>query len=196
MIPEADRPPSALLEIGVLAKGLFDAAYSSDWSAAAERVRALNESASALPDTLLKPELVAQLRSRLEHVGQTVSAHQRIETMDDANAITRLVADLAARFERRVPYDAVMLGYYGRQLELGIASGQPSTLSQASGDLSSTWDRLEPKILELGAVDEVRRFTDILVQLEAAQRPAEFIAPTRAALAGADRIEKLFRSSN
>jgi hypothetical protein len=193
-IPATERPPSGLAEIGESAKLLFDAAYALDWGAAADRIQALNESASALPATLPKPDLVAQLRSRLDAVRQTVSMHQRIETMDDANGMTRLVADLAAEFQTQVPYEVVMLGYYGRQLELGIASARPSTLTQASTDLRSTWNRIEPAIERRGHIDDARRFTDIVVQLEGARRPADFVAPTRAELSEADRIEKLFRS--
>jgi hypothetical protein len=193
-IPSAERTPSSLVQIGELAKSLFDAADASDWSAAADGTQSLNESASELPDTLPKPDLVAQLRSRLDDVRQTVAMHQRIETMDDANGITRLVADMSGEFQPQVPYEAVMLGYYGRQLELGIASTKLATLTQASTDLRSTWNRIEPTIERRGHVDDARRFTDIVVQLEGARRPADFVAPARAELSEAGRIEKLFRS--
>lgn len=192
-IPVADRPPAALVQIGESAKSLFDAADASDWSTAGEWVQSLNESASALPDTLPKPDVVAQLRSRLEDVRQSVSAHQRIETMDDANGMTLRVAGLAAEFQTPVPYEAVMLGYYGRQLELGIASAQLSRLTQARTDLRATWNTFERVIERRGALDDARRFTDILVQLDGASRLADFVAPTRAELAEADRIEKLFQ---
>ena len=193
-IPAAERPPSSLTQIGESAKSLFDAAYASDWSAAANLMQSMSESASELPATLPKPDLVAQLQSRLGDVRQTISMHQRIETMDDANSLTRLVADLSAEFQTQVPYEAVMLGYYGRQLELGIASTRPASLTQASTDLRSTWNRIEPAIERRGHIDDARRFTDIVVQLEGARRPADFVAPTRAELSEADRIEKLFRS--
>ena len=193
-IPAADRPPSSLMQVGELAKSLFDAAYASDWSAAADSMQSLSESASELPATLPKPDLVAQLRSRLDDVKQTVGKHQRIETMDAANGITRLVADLSGEFQPQVPYEAVMLGYYGRQLELGIASTKLTTMTQASTDLRSTWNRIEPTIEQRGHIDDARRFTDIVVQLEGARRPADFVAPARAELSEADRIERLFRS--
>jgi hypothetical protein len=190
----ADRPPSALVQVGDVAASLFDAAESSDWGTAGEWVQSLNESASALPDTLPKPDVVAQLQSRLADVRQSASAHQRIETMDDANGITLRVADLAAEYQTPVPYEAVMLGYYGRQLDLGIASAQLSKVTQARTDLRATWERFERVIEGRGALDEARRFTDVLVQLDGAKRLADFVAPTRAERAEADRIEKLFRS--
>jgi hypothetical protein len=119
--------------------------------------------------------------------------HQRLDAMADANLVTRLVADLTAEFQTAVPYEAVMLGYYGHQLEVGIAAGQPSALAQAVADLRSTWNRIEPAIEQRGHIEEARRFTDIVVQLEGAKRPADFVAPTRAEFAEADRIVQLFR---
>jgi hypothetical protein len=35
--------------------------------------------------------------------------------MDAANEITRLVADPSGQLQTQVPYEAIMLGYYGRQ---------------------------------------------------------------------------------
>jgi hypothetical protein len=188
----ADRPPAALVQIGETATSLFDAAYASDWRTATEMVQALNESASALP-ALPKQDLVAQLQSLVQYVTQHVSGQQRVQTMDDANGLTRVVADLAATFQTQVPYEVVMLGYYGRQLELGIAAQKPSTLTQAAADLQSTWNRIEPTIERRGDIEDARRFSDTVAQLIGARRPADFVSPTRAALTEAGRIEKLFR---
>jgi hypothetical protein len=87
----------------------------------------------------------------------------------------------------------VLLDYYGRQLELGIAASRPSALKQATADLRQTWKSIEPDILRRGHVDDARRFTDILVQLEGAKRPADFIVPARAELAAVDRLETIFK---
>ncbi len=114
--------------------------------------------------------------------------------MGDANEITKLVADLSAEFQTQVPYEVVMLGYYGRQLELGIAAARPELLNRASTDLRSTWNRIQPEVERRDHLDETGRFTDIVVDLERASRPAEYVAPTRAELAAAERIEKLFQS--
>jgi hypothetical protein len=192
--PVADRPPAALVGIGGAAEGLFDAAFAADWSAADEWMTAITESASALPPALPKADIVAQLGSLVAALKDHVAAHERIETLDDANTVTRLAADLSAEFQTDVPYEAVMLGFYGRQLELGIAALRRTALTQAVTDLRSTWNRLQPVMLQRGYTDEARRFTDVVVQLEGAKRPADFVAPTRAELAEADRIEKLFRS--
>jgi hypothetical protein len=195
VIPVADRPPVALTQIGESAKWLFDAAEAADWSAAADRLRSINDSASQLPDDLPAGDLVAQFQSRLDSLRQDVPARDRIATMEHANAITRLVAELSEQFQTAVPLEAVLLGYHGRQLALGLAAGRSSTLIRATSDLQTAWNALEETVEMHGWTDEARRFTDIVVQLEGATRPADFVAPVRAELTEADRIEKLFTSS-
>lgn len=194
-ITAADRPPSALVDVGESAEALFDAAHSSDWRGALERLRDLDAAAAALPMDLPKRDLVAQLRSRVQDIRQSVTAHDRVNTMDYANGVTRIVADLSGEFQTTVPVEVVLLDYYGRQLELGIAAGRQSTLAQATTDVRSTWNRIERTILERGHVDEARRFTDIVVQLEGARRPDDFVAPTRAELAAVDGLERIFTAS-
>jgi hypothetical protein len=191
--PPADAPPAALVSVGESAEGLFDAARASQWKTATEQLQALNDAASQLPSGLPKADLVGQLRTRIEDVKQSTAAHRRVETMDFANSVTRIVADLSAEFQADVPIGVVMLDYYGRQLELGIATGRQSTLTQATADLRQQWDRIEPTILQRGHVDDARRFTDIVVQLEGARQPADFAEPTRAELEAVDRLEMIFK---
>jgi hypothetical protein len=191
--PTATAPPAALVSVGESAEGLFDAAHASQWQIATEQLRALNDAASRLPASLPKVDLVAQMRSRIEDVKGSAAAHSRVDTMDFANSITRIVADLSAEFHTEVPIGVVMLDFYGRQLELGIATGRQSTLTRATADLRQQWDRIEPTIVRRGRVDEAKRFTDIVVQLEGARRPADFVAPTRAELDAVDRLEKIFK---
>jgi hypothetical protein len=160
----------------------------------ADELQALNEAAGRLPH-VPKRDLVAGLRSRIDAVGQSTVAHNRLETMDLANDITRIVADLSAEFRTDVPIAVVMLDYWGRQLEVGIASGSQGKLQDATAALRQQWDRLEPTIEQRGRVDEARRFTDIVVQLEGAKTPGDFVAPTRAELDAVDRLETIFTPS-
>jgi hypothetical protein len=187
----ADRPPSALLQLAESAKGLFDAAYASDWRSAAEKMSILSDAATSLPLGLPKPDIGGQLKAAVQYAGDGTNAHDRIETMDEANTITRLAADLAATFQAQVPYEAKMLGYYGRQLELGLVASRPTLLAQSTDALQSAWARLEPTLERRGHIDEAKRFSDIVVQLVGARRPAQYVAPTRAELTEAERIEQL-----
>jgi hypothetical protein len=113
--------------------------------------------------------------------------------MDFANSLTRLAAELSARYQNDVPYEIVMLDYYGRQLELGIASSNPALLKRATADLTQAWNAAERIILRRGHSDEARHFTDVIGQLEGAKQPADYVKPARAELAAVDRLEKIFQ---
>ena len=55
----------------------------------------------------------------------------------------------------------------------------------------ATWSRLQSIVERRGHIDDAKRFTDIVAQLIAARRPADYVAPTRAELAEAERIGQL-----
>ena len=193
-IPAADRPPASLVQLGQLATDLFDAARSSDWSRSAADLQSLNEAVSELPVDLPEPDLLAQLQSRVVSVRDATNNRQRITTMDGANAITLLVAELSARYEPQVPYEVKMLGYYGRQIELGIASGRLTGSTQAASDLVTAWNRIKPAIERRGHIDDARRFSDIVVELMGAKQLTDFVAPVNAERAAAARLERIFTS--
>jgi hypothetical protein len=188
-----DGPPPALLDIAEEAKQVFDAARLSNWTAAAVALRAMNESAADLPATFSKPDLAAGLQSRVRELGDAIATRQRVQTMDFANGITLLVANLSEEYQTPLPYALVLLDFYGRELELGIAGTDQARLIRTSADLKQTWNRFERNVLQRGAVDEARQFTDIVAQLDGAQAPADFVAPARAELDAVDRLKKIFR---
>jgi len=188
-----DGPPASLVEVGDSATELFDAARLSNWSDADVVLQTLKTSSAALPTTWSTPDLASRLVSRLAEVRASVSARQRLQTMDLANGITRLVADLSSEYRMPVPYPLVLLDYYGRELELGIAAGDQTRLAQATADLQQTWNRFERTVLERGAVDDARRLTDSVAQLADARAPGDFVAPTRAELAAVDALKRLFK---
>jgi hypothetical protein len=192
MILVAEHPPAALGQIGESAEVIFDAARASKWTEAAASMQSLKKFESDLPSTGLKPDLDAKLRSRIVDLGESVKVRERARSMDFANGITHIVADLSSPYQVKIPYEMVLLDYYGRQIELGLAASQPSTLKQATADLRQTWNAVEPSILQRGHVEDARRFADIVAQLEAAKRPADFVAPVRAELAAVDQLEKIF----
>ena len=75
--------------------------------------------------------------------------------------MTRLVAELSAPYQAEIPYKIILLDYYGRQLELGLAASNPATLKRATADLR------DPAILDVnvaaitrdaGAVDNGAAF--------------------------------------
>jgi 6,7-dimethyl-8-ribityllumazine synthase len=113
--------------------------------------------------------------------------------MNFANGVTRLVADLSTEYRMPVPYALVLLDYYGRELELGIAAGDRIRLARATADLQQTWNRFAETVLQRGAVDDARRMTDSVAQLVGARVPGDFVAPTGEELAAVDALKRLFK---
>jgi hypothetical protein len=194
VVPGADRPPASLVRTEQSAEELFDAAWSSDWLRAAEELQSLREAASDLPDEMPRLDLVAKLRSNIVDLSDATSMKQRVETMDAANAITQIVAELCAQFRPMVPYDVKMLGYYGRQIELGLASGRLADSQQGVSDLVTVWNRTEAAIGRSGHADDARRFSDLVVELMSATRQDDFVRPVTAELEAVSRLERIFTS--
>ncbi len=187
-----DPPPAPLTQIGDAATQIFEDARLSRWNNASLTARVLRESRSAFPTGGLAPDLIAQLRTHITGVERGVHARRRAATMDEANGLSRIVIELSAHYQARVPADVMLLDYYGRQIEIGLARSQPATLRRATADLRQTWNTVEPSILGKGDVDDARRFTDVVVQLEEARRPADYAKPVLAERAEAERIENIF----
>ena len=183
-----------MLQVGKAATDLFDAAWWSDWPRAELDLRSLNEAASEFALDLPRTDLVAKLWANVVGVTDGTNARQRIEAMAAANALTQIVAELSAQYEPAVPYNVKMLGYYGRQIELGIAAGRPADLARAASDLATVWNRVEPAIVQRGHAGDARGFGDLVVELIGAERPADFLAPVSAELAAVSRMERVFTS--
>ncbi len=192
VIPAADRPPLALPDIASAAEEIFDEARTSRWNDAGVSLKALKDAAADLRTLALKADLVKQLHSRIAELQRSVQARRRVSSMDAANGVTHIVADLASPYQTKVPYQIVLLGYYGRQLDLGLAASRPSLRAQAMAELRQTWNATERSVLQRGDADDARRFTDIVVQLEGAKQPADMVAQVRAERAAAKRLEKIF----
>jgi hypothetical protein len=193
-IPVSDEPPAALVQLGQSATDLFDAAGSSDWGRASASLQAVNDARSNLAADLPNPDIVAQLETRLVSVRDATNDRRQLETMEAANAITQIAAELSLAYRSEVPYEVKMLGYYGRQIELGIASGNATVSKRATTDLVATWHRIEPTIERRGHLDDARRFSDIVVALMDAKRAADFSGPARDELAAARHLESIFSS--
>jgi hypothetical protein len=193
-IPISDEPPAALVQLGQSAADLFDAAGASDWGRALASLQAMNDARSSVPADLPDPDIAAKLEARMVSVRDATNNRHQLETMEAANSITQLVAELSRKYRSEVPYEVRMLGYYGRQIELGVASGNSTVSGRATTDLVTTWDRIEPEIQRRGHIDDARRFNTIVVTLVSAKQAADLSGPARDELAAARHLENIFTS--
>lgn len=152
--PTVERCPAALAATGEFAAVVFDRVRTLKWGEAAATGQALYESAATLSIDGLRPDLVATLKSRVAYLRTSVRAADRVRSMDAANSITHIVADLCSPYQSEIPYKIVLLDYYGRQLELGLVASRPSTIKRATADLRQTWRSVEPSVLQHGDVHD------------------------------------------
>jgi len=93
-----------------------------------------------------------------------------------------------------VPADVKLLGYYARQIEVGVASKDPEMLARGRSDLVASWEQVERAISGRVSVAEVRSFNDIVVQLMSAKAMTDYLAPARAAQTASARWENILES--
>jgi hypothetical protein len=188
-IPVADQRPLSLSEVDDSARYLFECARDAKWMQAEGQLDALQRAVGDLPTALRPPDVAASLRNRVRELPDDVSHHERIRTMEAANAITESVIGLSAAFESRVPAQIPRLAYLGRQIEVGIAAGRKAVIARAVADIRQTWDALRPEIEGRGHRADVRRMTDIVVSLETTKDTAEDAALARDELATVSHLE-------
>ena len=189
-----DAPPLALRRIRDSAAVLFDAARTGNWSVMSAPLADMGEALSMLPRETPYPDVVAQLRERVVALRREVRAHRMAAVMNDANHVTRLVAQISDGFVVHVPFEVAVLPYYGRQLQVGVMRGRMPDLRRTTTDLRGTWDAIEPAVLQRGAMADARAFTDIVVQLEGARQVKDFAAPASAEIREAAKLNQLFET--
>ncbi len=192
-IPAADRPPRALIDMGNAAANLFDAARDARWDEATDQLQAIQTNLDDLPSSLSPPDLWKSLRRRARELAVNVRRRDKGRTMESANAITRLAADLSRTFDATVPIQIPLLAYFGRQLEVGVVRHDAGQLRRAKSDLVQTWNTLRPQLEQHGNVDDVRRLTDVVVSLEGTQTPADIERLSRTELEDVERLRSTFK---
>jgi hypothetical protein len=192
----AEAPPMALQQIGDSSVAVFDEALAGRWDDVSLDLAGMSRRLVELPAHLPYPDVVAELRSRLHALHDDVAARSTASVLDDANAVSRLVTQIADGFEVTVPFEVAILPYYGRQLEVGVMRGRLMDLQKTIRDLRAMWTRAEPIVLMRGDADDARRFTDVVVDLDAARRVEDVEPLARNELRVAASINQTFRSGS
>jgi hypothetical protein len=188
-VPSADTRPLALSEVNDAARYLFESARESKWPDALTQWQLLQHAAQDLPAGLQPADVASSLRTRMRELPDAVSQHDRIRTMEAANAITQSVIGLSSQFQSSVPAQIPTLAYLGRQIELGIAAQRPALITRATADIEQTWNALRPQLEHAGHVADVRRMTDIVVSLEGTNSAADEASLARAELDAVSHLE-------
>jgi hypothetical protein len=194
--PQADQPPLALSQIDRAAKDLFDSARDSAWTQADEHLRELQRGVQNLPTNVAPADVVDSLRARVTQLADTVPHHDRVKTMDAANAITKSAMGLNDAFPSPVPAQLPRLAYLGRQIELSVAAQDQNLFSRSVADMRQAWQELQPQLEGRGHSADQRRMTDIVVSLEVTTKLSDAEPLARQERDVVDRLASAFTASN
>lgn len=184
--------PAAVEAIRYHAKNAYEFVRAGDWASA----RAALDSLAADTGSLRQ---VAATGADADSTGAAVSAldlalagHHQIEAMTESNRLTRLGAELARVYDPPEPIEVAMLGYFGRELELGVAANDDPRLRRAATGIRENWRTLRPTVLGFDGADEAARFDDLVARLDVAGGRSDFARLSMSAIADVYGLEQLF----
>ena len=125
----------------------------------------------------------------MRQLRDAVGRRHRVRTMEAANDVAHITADLAQTYHTLVPAQLPLLDYYGRQLQIGIAARRPALIRRATANIGEAWNAVRSDYERRGHVDDARRLTDIVVSLEGAKHRADVERLARAELEEVGRLE-------
>jgi hypothetical protein len=192
----AEAPPMALQQIGDSSVAVFDEALEGRWDDVAADLADVDRRLAELPGHLPYPDVVAKIRARVHAWHDDVASRRTSSVLDDANAVSWLVTQVADGFEVTVPFEVAILPYYGRQLEVGVLTERLADLQRTSRDLRAMWTRAERIVLGRGDTDDARRFTDLMADLDAARSLDDYQALAKRELDLAASINQKLRSGS
>jgi hypothetical protein len=108
-----------------------------------------------------------------------------------ANQISALMPELYARYKDPVPPDVLKLDYLDREAQLRSLAGDEPSVPPAVNDLSSTWTRLRPRVIEAGGRAVAARYTRHVVLMRRLARGSDPHALQKEASSGLELVDEL-----
>ena len=187
---DAKTPKVAIAEIGELGENIYDLAKDKDWGKVGEKLVSLKKEAESLKSQA--KEAKKPLSKSIAALENAVGAKDRQVTMQEANQITLIAANLSEPFHPQVPVDIARLDYYGRELELWSAVKDEAKLKKAADALRKTWDTVRPSVKKHGGTAEAKTFDGLMLKLKAAKSPKQYKSVAAPILDEVDNLEKVF----
>ena len=190
----AENDPKAVIaEVGELGENIYDFAKDKDWKQVAEKITSLKKEAESLRSQLkAAKEAKEQLGKCIAALEKAIPAKDRQATMQQANQITLIAADLSEPFHPQIPVDIVRLDYFGRELEICSEAKDEAKLKKTAEALSKTWDKVRPSVKDHGGTAEAKTFDALVEKLKEAKTPAQFGKIATPILDEVDNLEKVF----
>ena len=177
-----------------LAEDIFELAMSGKMERTAKKMEALKKTAASLPyiqdhsNSILLP----RLGNTIAELDQAIAAKNRLDTMRHANTITLIAATVAVPLKPRLPTEVSLLDFNGRELGRWAEMKRIEPLSNIVMRMHLAWQTLMPKLIDQGAISELRRFSEIMGRLESAKTPEEYGRLSRQVTGEMDAMKAVF----
>ena len=175
----AAKLPASLADAGEFGENIYDAAKAKDWTAAGTKLASLKNAAKLLKIDLAgaaaeQKKNLDQLDIAIAAVEKTIAAKERQTSMEIANRITLIAADLTEPFHPQPPVAVTRLDYLGRELEMWSATGDLKKLQSAADELVAVWDKVWPEVEAKGGTAEATTFAKLVGQLKKAKAADDY----------------------
>jgi hypothetical protein len=161
--PAMGPPPPALIAVESAAEDIVDLALARDRPRLVVTARQLQvDTTAAIPVLRAAAATGEQLEALRAHaaVVARVSRHRAfIDVALAANAVSRLMPALYARFAGPVPPNVLTLDYLDREAELDSLAGRRGLVTPIVAELARTWAALRSKVLARGGGRQAQAFT-------------------------------------
>ncbi len=185
--------PKALVDAGEHGENLYDAAKAKTWRTAGRRLGSLEADIARLHAVADSGSRAGADRLDREAavLRSAVARRERRTTMEEANQVTLVVADMMAVYVPSVPVEVTRLDFYGRGLEIWSETDSTARLKSAARGARHEWDAIHPAV-SARAPAVARRFDALITRVERAESPAEYRRLAQQELAEVDDLERVF----
>jgi hypothetical protein len=183
--------PDALAALSNDSERLYSLASADDWPNIPHTANSIRLDYNQLPINLADfPVQSAQLASVVMDLNQQVLGHHRYAVMHSANRIMLIAARLTAPLRPRIPSDIELLGYYGREIEVGAMTGDTGAAHSAASQLPQVLTTLHSTVAQRGSVTAAEGLDNIAALLAHTETPDDY---HQLALLIADEVANLRR---
>ena len=198
--PVAPKPADIQIELETLsaaAESIYDLAKGSKWHKLRGKFDELKKSENAIIAMKIEdnPFFLQRLRQKMVDLEHAIAEKNSENAREYANNITYLEAAMMGEFRHRVPTNALLLGYCGREMEILSEENDMDKLSNLVVRMHLIWQSLIPQLVDRNATREIKNFSGIMKRLGKASSPDEFSQLARHVREEVSVIEQIFRKS-
>jgi len=187
----------AIQTIAASSANVYDSIKASQWQQASDELSKVKQANSELKGSKLgkgSDQYVDRISSDLT---KQINQKDRVQALESANQLTRASMDLGEPVPATVPKEVSLLGYYGRELEIGTMAKDKNKLSGTAKDIEHTWNSLKPKIEQQskGKGGESNQFDSLVKQLGKANSTQDYQRLSGQILDHVDKMEGMYGKS-